>query len=72
MKIFVKAKPNAKNEIVEELDSSHFVISVKAPPKNGRANEAIARALANHLNVSRSRVALASGFASKEKVFEVD
>ena len=72
MKIFVKAKPNAKNETVKEIDPSHFIISVKAPPKNGLANEAIARALATHLNVNRARVALTLGFASKEKIFEVD
>ncbi len=48
-----------------------FVIAVKEPPKNGKANEAIAKALARHFGVARSRIRLASGFSSREKVFEI-
>jgi len=57
MKIFVKAKPNAK--------------SVKEPPRQGRANAAIARALAEYFGVPLSSVRIISGFSSKQKIFEV-
>ncbi len=71
MKVFVQAKPNAQEECVEKMDSTHFKVSVKEPPRQGAANRAIARALAEHFNVAPSRVRLVSGFASREKIFEI-
>lgn len=82
MKIFVKAKPGSKKEAIEQISPSsstlwgeksetRFVIAVKEPPRDGRANEAIAKALARHFGVPRSRVRLVSGFSSKKKVFEI-
>jgi len=44
---------------------------VKAPAKEGRANWAVARALAEYFKIAPSRVELVSGFSSKEKVFEI-
>ncbi|MGD0977384.1 MAG: DUF167 domain-containing protein [Minisyncoccia bacterium] len=72
MKIFVTAKPSAHEERVVQVDDSHFEISVKEPPVQGRANTAIARALASHLGIPASRVKLVSGFSSRKKVFSAD
>jgi hypothetical protein len=71
MKISVKAKPAAREEKVEKIDDSNFVVSVKEPPVQGRANAAIAKALADYFKVSASQVRLISGFSSKQKVFEI-
>jgi len=71
MKIFVKAKPLAKESKVEKIDDTHFVVSVKEPPRQGKANIAIARLLAAHFDVAPSCVRLVSGFAYKEKTFEI-
>lgn len=71
MKIFVKAKPLAKEERVEKIDEFNFVVNVKEPPKKGRANYAIAMALANYFTVPFSRVRLVSGFSAKQKTFEI-
>jgi len=71
MKIFVKAKPMAKNEVVEKINDFNFTVCVKEPPKNGKANEAIIKALAEYFNVSQSAVRLVSGFSSKQKTFEI-
>lgn len=71
MKIFVSARPNTKKEKVEKTDETHLVVAVKEPPKNGRANAAIAKALAGYLNVPSSRIRLESGFSSRSKVFEL-
>jgi uncharacterized protein (TIGR00251 family) len=71
MKIFVKAKPSARKEFIEMIDESHFVIAVKAPPREGKANVAVAEALAAHFNVPFSRIRLLSGASSREKVFEI-
>jgi hypothetical protein len=71
MKIFVKAKPLAKEEKVEKIDKINFVVWVKEPPKDGKANRAIAKAIALYFNVAPSAVNLISGFSSRNKVFEV-
>ena len=71
MRVFVKAKPRAHREAVEELDPTHFVVAVREPPDKGLANLAIRRALAEHLGVPASQLELVSGFASREKVFRV-
>lgn len=71
MKIFVTARPSAKEESVAETATDHFDVHVKEPPKNGRANAAIARLLGGHFGVGPSRVRLLSGFSSKKKVFEI-
>jgi len=71
LKIFVKAKPNSKIPKCEEIDSSHFAVSVREAPKDGQANITIQEALAEHFGVAPSRVKLVSGFSSKNKVFEV-
>ncbi len=71
MKISVKAKAGAKKEGVLKIGASEFKISVKEPAKEGRANEAIARALADYFEVAPSRVRLLSGFTSRQKIFEI-
>lgn len=61
----------AKEDRVEKIDSTNFKVLVKEPPIQGRANRAIARALAEYFKVPVSRVNLVSGFASRQKIFEV-
>ena len=48
MKIFVKAKLNAKEERVERIDENNFIVAVKEPPVDGKANQAILKALAEY------------------------
>lgn len=69
--ITVHAKPNAKEDRVEQIDPEHFSVSVKAPPVQGRANEAIVKLLAEHFAVAPSRVRIVRGYASREKWVEI-
>lgn len=71
MKIFIKAKPNSKENKVEKVDDLNFIVSVKEPPVQGRANQAIIRALAEYFNVSLSRLRIISGHTSRQKIVEV-
>ncbi|MBI4395433.1 MAG: DUF167 domain-containing protein [Candidatus Omnitrophica bacterium] len=68
MKIFVKVKPNAKENRVEKLDENHFKIAVKAPPKNGKANQAVIEVLSEYFQLPQSRLSIARGQTSKSKV----
>lgn len=71
MKLFVKAKPGAHEERVEQIDATHFMIAVCEPPARGLANRAISVALAKHFGVAITRISLKSGFSSRSKVFEI-
>ncbi len=71
MRIFVTAKTKARTEGVERLDETHFVVSVKALPIEGKANVAIMKLLARHLGIPIADTSLRSGSTGKHKVFEV-
>ena len=71
MKLFITAKAGAKEERVEKVDDTHFRVWVKDPPEKGKANDAITKALAEHMGVAKSQVALISGKKSKRKIIEV-
>jgi len=71
MKIFVKAKPNAKKTKVEKIDDSHFAVSVKEPPIQGMANLAIIKVFAEYFGVAPSSVKIVSGFTSRQKIIEI-
>ena len=71
MKIAVKAKPSSREDNVEETGAGQFIVSVKEPPVQGRANDAIVRALAEHFRVSRTDVRIISGWTSRNKTVEI-
>ncbi len=71
MKIFVKAKPRVKEEKIQKIDESHYLVSVKEPPVKGEANRAIIKALAEYFKISPSRVNIVSGHTSKNKIIEI-
>ena len=71
-RVFVKAKPRSKEERVEKIDDTHFVVFVKEPPVQGRANRAIIKALAAYFNVPAWRVSIVSGHTSRQKILEIE
>lgn len=71
MKIFIKAKPGAKIEEVLKIDESHYMVSVKEPPVQGRANRAIVESLARHFQKNPDKVKIISGFTSRQKIIEI-
>ena len=71
MKIFVKAKPGAKEEKVEKVDDLNYTVSVKEPPIKGKANEAIRNALAVYFKTGSSCVKIVAGHTSRNKIVEI-
>ena len=70
MKIQVKVKPNSKTEELSR-EGANFIVKVKEPPKEGKANQAVIKLLAEHFGVPQSQVRILSGFRSRNKVIEV-
>ncbi len=71
MKIFVKAKPRAREDLVDRVDEKNFIVSVTAPPVKGLANQAIIKIVAEYFKVAPSRVKIVSGFTSRQKILEI-
>lgn len=70
MKIQVRVKPNSKTQEVSQEGNS-FAVKVKEPAKEGRANQAVIKLLAEHFSVPESRVRILSGFRNRNKVIAV-
>ena len=70
MKIQVKVKPNSKIEEISQAGDS-FIIKVKEPPKEGKANQSVIRLLAEHFGIPYSQVRILSGFRNRNKIIEV-
>ena len=71
MKISIKVKTNAKETKVEKLEGSNYIVKVKTAPIEGKANEAVIKALSEFFDVPKSNIAIKSGLASKQKIVEI-
>ncbi len=71
MKINIKVKPNSKQEKVEKISTTEFVLWVKAPAREGKANEAVIKLLSAYFGLAKSRINIVQGTSSKNKVVEI-
>lgn len=69
--IQVKVNPKARVNKVAEDGAGGYIVWTTTAPDKGKATEAVARALAEHLGVPRRCVVLKSGELSRHKVFEI-
>jgi uncharacterized protein len=70
--VVVKVKPGSpKGPRVEVGSDGELTIYVREPAVDGKANKAVMRLLAAHLQLPRSRVELVSGATSRLKRFRV-
>ncbi|MDR7125682.1 DUF167 domain-containing protein [Pseudotabrizicola sp. 4114] len=67
----VRATPRARQPGLTH-DAGLFRISVTAPADEGRANAAVAEALARALGVAKTRLTLVRGATSRDKTFRLD
>ena len=69
-KISVRVKPNSKTEEVIPEDSG-FLVRVKDAPIEGRANRAVIRLLAKHLDIPEARLRISKGLTSRTKTIQI-
>lgn len=71
-RISVRVTPRAnRDEIAGERDGT-LLVRVKAPPVDGRANDAVCRVIAKRLGVGVRNVSVVRGAGSREKVIRVE
>lgn len=72
MIVQVKITPNASKNRVEGMQGDRLRIRIAAAPDKGKANEELIEFLADSLKISKSRIKLLSGQASRIKRLEID
>ena len=70
MKIKVKAVPNSKTEEISRAGDG-FIVKVKDPPREGKANKAVIKLLAEYFGVPQDSIVILTAFKSRNKVIDV-
>jgi len=70
MKIKVRVAPrSSRDEVVKTGDD--YLVRVKAQPREGKANDAVIKLLAEYFSVTRSSVRITSGLSGRNKIIEI-
>lgn len=73
MRFAVRVKPGARRDAVGGCwHDTALVVAVAAPAVEGKANEAVRKAIATAFGVRRQDVAIVAGERSRDKVVELD
>lgn len=68
----VKVYPRSRKQDIKKLDEGSYKIHVTSAPLKGEANEEVRRLLARHLMVPVSRVKIARGHRSRNKLITIE
>jgi uncharacterized protein (TIGR00251 family) len=71
-KISVTVTPNSRNAAVTEVSAREYRVSVHAPARDGKANEAVIEVLAEYFAVPKSRIKIARGHSARKKVVVIE
>lgn len=70
--IMVTAHPKSKKECIERKDVGRYIISVKEPAEDGRANTRIRELIAEEYEVPVGAVRLIKGGLQSKKIFTIN
>lgn len=71
MKLHIKVKPGSKIDSVSVDAAQQWVVKIKAPPIDGKANIYLIQFLAKVLNLPKSNIQLLKGETSSFKTIEI-
>lgn len=71
MKIIVRVKPNSKMDAVEKVSETEYVVKVKEPAQEGKANTKMIELLADFFKVNQGTINIKIGHKSKNKIVEI-
>ena len=72
MILYIKVKPNAKQDLIKQEADGSYKVYIKAPPVDGKANEYLVKFIADILGLPKSKIALLKGETSQFKKLEID
>lgn len=68
----VKVKPNSRICKLEAAADGSWIARVKAPPVDGKANEALIELIAAHFGVRKAQVTIKSGASGRMKLLQIE
>ena len=71
MKINIRIKPRARCNKVEKTEDG-YIVYVKEPPIEYKANNALIKLLSCYFDVPKSRIRIVVGLKSKNKIIEIE
>ncbi len=72
MKIQVKVKPNSKQQKIEQSRDGIWIIRLKSPPVDGKANRELIKLLAKKFKISQKQITIKAGLSAKNKLIEIE
>jgi hypothetical protein len=70
--ISIRVQPRARRDEIASIREGVVVVRVTAPPLEGRANDAVARVLAERLGVRAAAVKIVRGERARDKVVVIE
>ena len=70
--VTIRVRPRARNDEVGPERAGALLVSVTAPPVDGKANDAVCRLLAKALGVAPSRLSVQRGGSARDKVVRAE
>lgn len=71
MKFFIQVKPKSSIARIEQKNEKELTVWVREVPEDGKANEAVVRAIAEYFDVAPSRVRILRGATGRKKTVEI-
>jgi uncharacterized protein (TIGR00251 family) len=67
-RLWVTVKPRSKKSAVKKISEGEYTVSVNAPAREGKANEAVIELLARHFSVPKSSIRIIRGQTARRKL----
>jgi uncharacterized protein len=71
VKIWVTVKPQAKKSELKKISDGEYAVSVTAPAREGKANEAVIGLLADYFSIPKSSIRIVRGQKGRRKLVEL-
>lgn len=71
MKIEVKVKPASGKQKIEKISEAKYIISLKKPAEDNKANIELIKLLGKELKVSSKSINIIKGLKSKNKIIKI-
>ena len=72
MKIQVKVKPNSQQQKIERSKDGTWIVRLKSPPIDGKANQELIALLAKQWKVPNKQITIKTGLSAKHKLIEIE
>lgn len=72
MKIKVKVKPNSQQQKIEQFEDGTWIIRLKSPPIDGKANQELIALLAKKWKVPKKQITIKTGLSTQHKLIEIE